>query len=184
MQALFLVLGALLLLTFVLIRLAGDEYERDGRLSRTTALLGLALYALHALTTVLVALAGLGRLDVPAGPAVAAGTVVGLLGLALVGTGALALGSLGPLLGEEPARLVTQGVYRATRHPQAIGWGLALLGVALAARSGTALVLVAGYALAVAAYLPTEGRHLRARHGEAYERYRRRTRGADGRARA
>ena len=183
MSGLYLALGALLLLAFVLIRLTGDEYERDGRLSRSTALLGLALYALHALTTVLVALAGLGRLDLPAGAALA-GVVVGLAGLALVGAGARALGSLGPLVGEEPRRLVTEGVYGATRHPQAVGWGLVLLGIALAARSGTALLLVAGYAVAVAAYLPTEERHLRARHGEAYERYRRRTRRLVGRARA
>jgi protein-S-isoprenylcysteine O-methyltransferase Ste14 len=181
-SALFLVLGALLLLAFVLIRLTGEEYERDGRLSRGTALLGLGLHALHGLTTVLVALAGLGRLDLPLGVALAGG-LIALLGLALLVAGALALGSLGPLVGDEPPHLVTQGVYGATRHPQAVGWGLALLGVALAARSGTALLLVAGYAVAAAAYLPTEERHLRARHGEAYERYRRRTRRGAGGAR-
>ncbi len=180
MAALVVVLGALALLAFVVIRIAGDEYEREGRLTQSTALLGWALYALHALTTVLVALAGLARPDVPAGPAVAVGALVALAGVALGVAGARALGALGPLLGSEPARLVTGGVYRFTRHPQNLGWGMALLGVALAGRSGVALLLVAGFAVAVAAYLPTEERHLRARYGEDYARYRRRTRGLLG----
>ena len=184
MGALVVVLGALALLAFVVIRVAGEEYARDGRLSTSTALLGWSLYALHGLTTVLVALAGLGRVDVPAAAAVAVGALLALLGVGLGLAGAAALRSLGPLVGAEPGRLVTTGAYRLTRHPQNLGWGLALLGVAIAGRSGLALLLVAGFALAVAAYLPIEERHLRERHGEVYERYRRDTPRLLGRARA
>jgi protein-S-isoprenylcysteine O-methyltransferase Ste14 len=170
------VIGALALLAFVLIRLAGEEYSRHGRLSTSTSMFGWALYVLHGLTTVLVAAAGLGRLDVPAGPAVAVGLLTVLAGLGLGGAGAAALGSVGPLLGREPQRLVTSGVYAITRHPQSIGWALVLVGAAIAGRSGLALALALGFAVAVAAYLPTEERHLRDRHGEAYDGYRRQTR--------
>jgi protein-S-isoprenylcysteine O-methyltransferase Ste14 len=183
-SGLVVVLAALVLLVFVVIRVANEEYTRHGQLTQSTGLLGWALYALHGLTTVLVAIAGLGRVDLPAVAALAVGAVLAALGVALAVAGALALRALGPVLGSEPTRLVTEGPYRFLRHPQSVGWGLALLGAAVAGRSGLALALVAGYALAVAAYLPTEERHLRDRHGEAYERYRRRTPRILGRARA
>ncbi|MBA2637022.1 MAG: hypothetical protein H0U79_02175, partial [Solirubrobacterales bacterium] len=151
------VVGSLALLAFVLIRLAGEEYARDGRLSTSTSMFGWALYVLHGLTTILTAAAGLWRLDVPAAPAVAMGIVLVLAGLALGAAGAIALGSLGPLLGSEPGRLVTTGVYAVTRHPQTVGWALVLLGAAVIGRSGLALALALGFvvvgALALLAFV-------------------------------
>jgi protein-S-isoprenylcysteine O-methyltransferase Ste14 len=72
-------------------------------------------------------------------------------------------------------RLTTTGIYGISRHPQNLGWGLTLLGVALWGASGVALVLVALYAAACALWLPAEERALQARFGAVYAEYRRAT---------
>lgn len=69
-------------------------------------------------------------------------------------------------------RLITSGIYSFVRHPQNLGWGLLLLGVALLGRSGAALLLVGVYVLACVIWLPVEETSLQQRFGEAYDRYR------------
>jgi protein-S-isoprenylcysteine O-methyltransferase Ste14 len=65
---------------------------------------------------------------------------------------------------------VKSGPYRFTRNPQVVGWGLALLGAALAGRSARALLLVAAFFLVHWSYLATEERHLERTFGEEYRR--------------
>src|SRR2546430_12936974 len=53
-------------------------------------------------------------------------------------------------------KLVTSGIYRLFRHPQNVGWGLLLAGVALLGRSGVALALTAVYVVTSLIWLPVE----------------------------
>jgi protein-S-isoprenylcysteine O-methyltransferase Ste14 len=78
------------------------------------------------------------------------------------------------ILGEEPARLVRGGLYRFSRNPMYTGVTLAIFGQAILFASG-ALAL---YGLAVwvsfhAVVVFLEEPHLRARHGPAFDEYRR-----------
>lgn len=164
-------------------RLAADEYANQGALSEGTAALGWALYVLHGMATVLAAVGGALRVDAPAGPAVVVGFLLVLAGAGLYGWGVAAMGSLARMAGTRVDALVTGGPYRLSRHPQNLGWGLVLLGVALAGRSGLALALVAAYAVVLAAWLPVEDRHLRERFGDRFEAWRRRTPAIVGRPR-
>lgn len=78
--------------------------------------------------------------------------------------------TLGP--GLETGQLVKTGPYRYSRNPQVVGWGLALLGTAIAGRSAKALVLVGFFFLIHRLYFSMEERHLERTFGEEYRRYR------------
>lgn len=71
---------------------------------------------------------------------------------------------------------MTGGVYCYSRHPQYLGYVLALTGVAAARRSGTSVALAGAAAAIYAAWVPVEEEHLARTLGEASERYRHRTR--------
>lgn len=71
--------------------------------------------------------------------------------------------------------LATGGVYRVSRNPQLVGWGLVLLGMAIAGRSAAALGLWAGYAAMLPGTLRDEERALERAYGSQYRMYRRGT---------
>lgn len=72
-------------------------------------------------------------------------------------------------------KLLTAGIYRVLRHPQNLGWGLLLAGVALLGRSGVALILTGVYIVTCLIWLPFEEAFLARRFGSSYTRYRRET---------
>lgn len=73
--------------------------------------------------------------------------------------------------------LVTSGPFRFTRNPIYLGYALETAGLALAMGSWwTWIFLAAGIHAATTLVIAREERHLRARFGEAYDVYRRRTR--------
>jgi protein-S-isoprenylcysteine O-methyltransferase Ste14 len=75
-------------------------------------------------------------------------------------------------------QLVTIGPYRWIRHPLYATGSLLLLGIGLATASGLALGLATIGVLAIRVFVvPIEERELRARFGEAYRDYTRRTGG-------
>ena len=101
-----------------------------------------------------------------------------LLGALLVAGGAVlyvgglgAFGSLARVSGTTSDRVISGGVYRVSRHPQYVGWALALAGAGLVGSSALALLLVGALLALLAWYLPVEERGLAAQHGEAYRRY-------------
>ena len=71
--------------------------------------------------------------------------------------------------------LVTDGVYRVSRHPQAVGMFFILSGIAFLGRSGAALFLSGVYAAATVLWLTTEEKVLESRFGDEYRHYRSRT---------
>ena len=77
--------------------------------------------------------------------------------------------------GLESERLITSGIYRLVRHPQALGWALFLTGAAVLGRSGVALALTAIFILTCVIWLPVEEAALDRRFGSVYRRYRDRT---------
>lgn len=134
-----------------------------------------AIYLLHAGATLSVALRR--RLPSKSGyprPSDLTGGILVLSGLWFYAAGVRRFRSLGQLSGLEEGELVTGGVYRYSRNPQIVGWGLTLLGAALAGRSAKALMLVVAYFLAHRLYFPLEERQLERAFGEEYRHYRKR----------
>ena len=129
-----------------------------------------ALYLAHSCATLSSALRP--RNFSASGPEMVGGILLSFAGLSFYVASVRRFGSFKQLSGLEAGELVTGGVYRYTRNPQIVGWGVALLGVALAGRSSKALTLVAAYFLAHRLYFPFEERSLERAFGEEYRRYR------------
>jgi protein-S-isoprenylcysteine O-methyltransferase Ste14 len=107
----------------------------------------------------------------------AAGVLVMLLGLALVGRtiahfATRGQGTLAPW--DPPRRLVVEGIYRYVRNPMISGVLLILVGESLLFASTTVATWAAAFFAINAVYLPlSEEAGLSRRFGEEYEEYRR-----------
>jgi protein-S-isoprenylcysteine O-methyltransferase Ste14 len=178
-----LVLGALAVLAVVLLRWTSADYDALGRLSDGAIAASFGLWVMHGLLVALSAIAAVWPIDVPRPAALAVGLLLAGAGALLAGGGLRAMGSRDQVLGRSHVRLVTHGPFRLSRHPQALGWGLVLLGAALAGRSGLALALVLAYALLVTMQLRVEERHLAQTYGDLHRAYRERTPAILGRRR-
>ena len=172
MGALPIVIGAQAMLAFVLMRWTSEEYETNGVLSRAAATTATALVAMHALTVAIAAGGEVWQFEIPVAVAIGLGIILVAFGLVLLVGALRSMDSLDRVTGQVSDRLVVEGAYARMRHPQILGWGLVLAGIAISGRSWLAAGLVAAYALAVAAFLRVEEAHLRRTYGEHHERYR------------
>jgi len=78
---------------------------------------------------------------------------------------------------EESMTLVTDGVFRVSRHPMYLGMVLVLLGIAIVMGSLTPLIVVVAFAIAMElAFVGTEEKMLEDKFGEAWRRYTRQVR--------
>lgn len=78
---------------------------------------------------------------------------------------------------EPSAALVTDGVYRISRHPMYLGMALLLAGIALLLGSFSPLIVVALFVIAMERrYICVEEAMLAQRFGDHWQRYRQRTR--------
>lgn len=164
-------------LAALVVRWAESDYAEGGELGTRSTVGGWLLYLFHADSVATAAYAGALRVD--ALPAAVAWGLAAAIGGAGIGLFAAAVSGLAQVAGGEP-RLQTRGAFRLMRHPQNVGWGLLLLGVAVAGRSLLAVALVAMFALFVERYSRVEEAHLERRFGEAWRAYRRRTPAALG----
>ena len=80
--------------------------------------------------------------------------------------------SLARISGRRRDRLVRTGVYRWTRNPQNVGWGLLLLGVAIYGQSAAGLLLAVEFWIAFRLYVPWEEQFLERTYREDWQRYR------------
>lgn len=174
MAALVVVIVALALSAATLLRWVSEDYARFGRLTNGAAIAAWITGVTHAAIVTTAAAASLLAVPVYEPAAIALGAAVAGPGVLLVGRGLSAFASLDEILGRTNRALVTTGAYAISRNPQAVGWGLVLVGAAIAGRSAAAALLALPYWAFLIAYLPIEERHLRAVHGEPYESYARR----------
>ena len=159
------------------------EYETGPEITAATAA---GVWAVYLANIALVAEAAACRrmpLPLPRDASRAAGAGLTAAGTALALAAIAEFRSFRLMNGMRTDRLVTTGPYRISRHPQNVGWALALAGVAVARRSGQALAGAAAMWGSFAAYVPTEERHLRRVYGAEYERFAARTPRYLGRAR-
>lgn len=173
MTVAFLAIAVLLFADFgyVVLR-ARREWQRGDELSPTTAHFITSLYVL---TAALLVLAVVWR-PWPLPLSLVVALVVGLVlvggGVALASPGFRRFAGVEQLWGVERGGLITEGIYRYSRNPQYTGIGIALVGGALVARSGLAVVVVAAYWLAIRVWLLVEEQHLQRAFGDEYVQYR------------
>lgn len=130
-------------LAALVLRWATDDLAGPGTLSAKSLAVAWLLYVFHADTVTGAAWAGALAVDVPRVAALAIGAALAASGLGVFIAATLALVRHGDFAGLRTRRLVTVGPYSLSRHPQNVGWGILLLGIAIAGRSLVALALVA-----------------------------------------
>lgn len=93
-----------------------------------------------------------------------------LVGVVLV---VIAMGRLGigVSVGQQVSGLRQSGLYRYSRNPQIVAYGLVVIGYALLWPAWSGLVWVGLYLAIAHLMVRTEEEHLRRVYGEAYERY-------------
>lgn len=125
------------------------------------------------------ALAPVPALKLPGRAGVALAFVVVGAAVALAGVVAFrrAATTVNPVRPDAASSLVTSGIYRVTRNPMYLGLLLALVGWAVWLAHPLALLVVPLFAAYIGRFqIGPEERALRARFGEAFEAYARRTR--------
>ncbi len=141
----------------------GDPY--------TTKLLTVwfVMWAFHHTPVILASVYGVWPLPINKIVAGAGGAIIFLSGIIILTAGMGTFGSYDRSAGKDTSKLITGGIYRWSRNPQFIGWGLILLGVSFAGPSGFALALTILFMMVLHWYTVrlTEP-YLERLHGEAY----------------
>ena len=150
---------------------AHRELSRSGKRSFFTALLVWIVYVTHTAIAAWASWASVWPLQLDPTPARTVGAALVIAGLCTLAAGMIEFRSLARMSGRRPDHLVRTGIYRWTRNPQNVGWGLALLGVAIYGRSAAALLLAVEFWIVFRLYIPVEERFLDSVYGEHWHDY-------------
>ena len=167
--ALLVVLGA------VIAKRLPPEYRSRRTPTIGTVAIAWVFLGIHFMLVVLAVFDSTWHFNLPAAVTAGAGVVLTALGAAIYVSALYAYRSFTRLQGLETTRLVTDGIYRWSRNPQAVGWTLVLVGVGVIRESAMVLALAFGLLVAFRLYLPIEEELVQRLFGDAYDRYRRRT---------
>jgi protein-S-isoprenylcysteine O-methyltransferase Ste14 len=134
-----------------------------------------AAYVLHADSVLTSAYIDVGRVGVPKEPFLALGLLIMAAGTVLFLWATRTLVAHGAFRGLSTTQLVAAGPYAWMRHPQDVGWGIVLLGVAVAGRTLVGLALMVVFAVFVSRLWRADDRQLEQRFGQGFRDYRART---------
>lgn len=173
MWAVYVILAVLLvLLVAYSLRKARRDLKAKRKLSAQTSVGAWASYTLFTVLMGLAAWQSAWMLPIGETASIAVGAAFVVFGLGVYAAGIIEFRSLKRVSGLKSDKLVTSGVYRFSRNPQMVGWGLVLFGIAMFGRSGVCLVLVAFYWLTFHIYSDTEEEYLEQDFGEEWLKYR------------
>ena len=156
----------------LVLRWAANDLAKAGKLSAKSVVASWLLYVFHADTVATAAWMGAVSVGVPRAAALVAGAALAVSGFAIFLTATIVLVRDGDFEGPRTRGLVTAGPYRRSRHPQNLGWGIMLLGIAIAGRSLVAVALVGLFAVFIERYARLEEDQLQRDFGDSYAAYR------------
>ncbi|MFO7944705.1 MAG: isoprenylcysteine carboxylmethyltransferase family protein [Anaerolineales bacterium] len=151
------------------------DFEERGSLKPETVAGVLAFYTLHLAIELIAAWARLWPYQRFQTGSVILGLIFCLLGGVFLALGTLHMENFQQISGIKTGELITSGIYRWSRHPQNLGWGLFLVGAGFLSRSLLALLLSAVFWVILVAYVPIEEAYLEEIHGQDYRQYQQRT---------
>ena len=145
------------------------DYDRYGRLTRTTSALEILLFVLHGVSSLVFLESRLSTIDT-GNPLFGFAVVLTIGGLALLVS---TVGHLGvrKAVGHDVSGLTCSGMYRKSRNPQIIFYGIVVVGYSLLWPSWTGALWVVVYAILAAIMVRTEEKHLKKTYGSEYVEY-------------
>ncbi len=152
------------------------DYTSRKTLTSYSVVIVWAAYLLHA--GILIWAAVLQAWQMPVQPELAypLGIVLTITGIAIPAAAIWNFRSIKRMSGLQIDEIITSGIYAWSRNPQNLGWGLALLGIAVMGRSGFALFLLALFAFSIHGYIVLlEEPYLKDVYGDVYQSYRSKT---------
>ena len=162
--------AALVLVAGILVfRRAGKDYARLGRLRRSTSTLQVLVFVLHGVASLILLDSRPGAID----------TASPLFGLALllIAGGLILLAStmgrfgMSRAVGQETSGLTCSGMYRRSRNPQVMFYGIAVVGYMLLWPSWSGALWVVLYAILAQVMVKTEEAHLKRAYASEYVEY-------------
>lgn len=161
------ILGALVF------RRVGQDYERQGKLTRFSTFLEVFIFFLHGASSYVFMDSRLSVVDVRS-PLFSLAIVLLVGGLVMLFT---AMGRLGvrKALGQDVTELHCSGLYRHSRNPQILSYGLVVAGYALFWPSWSGVLWLTIYGVIAHMMIRTEELHLRKTYGDDYVEYCERT---------
>lgn len=161
----------LLVAGFLVFRKVRHDYQQHGRLTHLSVLLEVLIFFLHGSASYLFLDFSPGQYDVTS-PRFWAAVALIVAGVGVTVPVMFSL-SWSKSVGRDFSGLRTTGLYRYTRNPQIVAFGVALLGSSLLWFSLSGIVWVAIYGAIGHMMVLTEEEHLGKVYGDAYEAYRR-----------
>jgi protein-S-isoprenylcysteine O-methyltransferase Ste14 len=163
------------LVALVVFRVVAVNYRRYGKLKPLATTLQVVIFALHGVLFHL----GLMTTRWPRFPdsslQVLLGALVGVGGLTLLSAGIGVFGSFARMIGRRVDALKQSGVYRYSRNPQLVGYGLFILAFVILWPSWRTLIATIVYCGMAHVMSHVEQQHLRKQYGASYEAYCERT---------
>lgn len=158
---------------YLIFRKVRADYRQHGQLTPLSVFLELLIFALHGSASYLFLDSRLVNVQMAG---FAFWLAVGLMAVGLAGvlTGMARLTWV-KAIGRDMGGLQTSGLYRFTRNPQLMAYGLLVLGYALLWPSWSGIIWVAVYGVIAHIMVLTEEEYLLSVYGAAYEAYCQRT---------
>lgn len=150
-------------------RRVGQDYDRQGQLTRFATSLEILVFALHGVSSYVFLDSRLSVID-RTDPLVGFSVVLIIGGLILLFS---TMGHMGhkTTLGQETQELTCTRMYRHSRNPQILFYGFVVVGYSLLWPSWTGVLWVVLYAVIAHMMVRTEEKHLQSTYGEAYVEY-------------
>lgn len=145
------------------------EYRARGRLTGFGSFVHVAMYAIHGMFSGLLLW---GPVNIPPmGSWAIVGIVLMVLGLSVTVFAMDLFRSFSRWLGNGTPGLATNGLYRYSRNPQFVGYGMLILGFTVAWWKPSASLILITYALLAYCVASLEEEHLTRVYGQSYVEY-------------
>jgi len=169
----FLTGAVVVLCSWFIFRKVGDDYHRNGKLTRTSSFLETAVFFLHGVSSYAFLDSRVRTIQV--------GSTAFILAIVLIAVGVIGVLAImahlgwGKTVGQDVDGLQISGIYRYTRNPQLVTYLFVVLGYSLLWPSWTGLFWVGLYLVIAHIMVRTEEAHLLEQYGDAYSEYCQRT---------
>jgi protein-S-isoprenylcysteine O-methyltransferase Ste14 len=145
------------------------EYRQRGKLSWFGSLIHVLMYAAHGMFSGVLFWGPLGIVSL--GPLAWAGIPLMVLGVGITVYAMDLFRTFSRWVGNRTPGLQTGGLYRYSRNPQFVGYGLLILGCVLAWWNAWAWLSMLTYCILACAVAHSEEEHLTRVYGDAYREY-------------